>query len=71
MGRRRQKSDVDWSARKDISREAIEDLRKRITAGAATFLIKVIRKAHRGEPANEKADIQADKAISSTDVPMG
>ena len=31
------------------------------------FLVKV--KAHRGEPKNEKADIQADKAISGKDVP--
>jgi len=52
----------------DILLEAIEELRKRttLTAGAATFLVKV--KAHRGEPANEEADIQADKAISSKDV---
>ena len=35
---------------------------ERTTAGAATFLVKV--KAHRGEPANEEADIQADKAVS-------
>ena len=48
--------------------EAIKELRKRTTAGAATFLVKV--KAHRGEPANEKADIQADKAISCKDAPM-
>ena len=51
----------------DILIEAIEELRKRTTAGAATFLVKV--KAHRGEPANEEADIQADKAISGKDVP--
>jgi len=51
----------------DILLEAIEELRKRTTAGAATFLLKV--KAHRGEPANEEADIQADKAISGKDVP--
>jgi len=51
----------------DILLEAIEELRKRTTAGAATFLVKV--KAHRGEPANEEADIQADKAISGKDVP--
>ena len=51
----------------DILLEAIEVLRKRTTAGAATFLVKV--KAHRGEPANEEADIQADKAISGKDVP--
>ena len=51
----------------DILQEAIEELRKRTTAGAATFLVKV--KAHRGEPANEEANIQADKAISGKDVP--
>jgi len=51
----------------DILLEAIEELRKRITAGAATFLVKV--KAHRGEPANEEADIQTDKAMSGKDVP--
>jgi len=50
----------------DILREAIEELQKRITAGAAMFLVKV--KAHRGEPANEEAEIQADKAISGKDV---
>ena len=47
--------------------EAIEVLSKRTTAGAATSLVKV--KAHRGEPANEEADIQADKTISDKDVP--
>ena len=46
----------------DILATAIEILRKRIAAGTATFLVKV--KAHRGEPANEAADILADKAIS-------
>jgi len=46
--------------------EAIEELRRRTTAGAATCLIKV--KAHRGEPANEEADIQAHKAISGKNV---
>ena len=51
----------------DILLEAIEELRKRTTAGAATFLVKA--KAHRREPANEEADIQADKAISGKDVP--
>ena len=55
----------------DILLETIEELRKRTTAGAATFLVNV--KAHRlgGEPANEEADIQADKAvsISGKDVP--
>jgi len=42
--------------------EAIEEHRKRTTAGAATFLVKI--NAHRGETASEEADIQADKAIS-------
>jgi len=45
----------------DISVEAIEELRKRTAAGTATFLVKV--KAHRTEPTNEEANIQADKAI--------
>ena len=49
----------------DILLEAIEELRKRTTAGAAMLMVKV--KAHRGEPANEEADIQADKAISPTE----
>ena len=31
------------------------------------FLVKV--NAHRGEPVKEEADIKADKAISSKDVP--
>ena len=43
-----------------------EILRKRIAAGTATFLVKV--KAHRGEPANEGADILADKAISDPEL---
>jgi len=51
----------------DILLEAIEELLKRTKAGAARFLVKV--KAHHGEPANEPADIQADKAISGKDVP--
>ena len=51
----------------DILLAAIEELRKRATAGAATFLVKV--KAHRAEPAKEEADIQADKAISGKDIP--
>jgi len=51
----------------DILLEAIEELRKRTTTEAATFLVKV--KAHREEPANEEANIQADKVISGKDVP--
>ena len=51
--------------------DAIKELRKRTTAGAATFLVEV--KAHRGEHANQEANIQADKAISEAisgkDVP--
>jgi len=49
----------------DILAAAIDILRKRIDseAGTATFLVKV--KAHRGEPANEGADILADKAFRS------
>ena len=50
----------------DILAAAIEILRKRIAAGTATFLVNV--KAHRGEPANEGAEILADKAISDPKV---
>jgi len=50
----------------DILLEAIKELRKRSTAGAAIFLVRV--KAQRSEPANEEADIQADKAIAGKDV---
>jgi ribonuclease HI len=50
----------------DILAASIEILRKRIAAGTATFLVKV--KEHRGEPANEGADILADKAISDPKV---
>jgi len=50
----------------DILAGTIEILRKRITAGTAAFLVKV--KAHGGEPANEGADILADKAISDPKV---
>jgi len=50
----------------DILAAAIEILRKRIAAGTATCVVKV--NAHRGEPANEGADILADKAISDPKV---
>ena len=76
MGRRKRKSDVSRSGHATLGGapdpyilrelEALEELRKRTEAGVATFLVKV--KAHRGEPAYEKAEIQADKAISSKDV---
>ena len=44
----------------------IEILRKRIAAGTATFLVTV--KPHPRKPANEGADILADKAISDPKV---
>jgi len=50
----------------DFLAAAIEILRKGIAAVTATLLVRV--KAHRGEPANEKADILADKAISDPKV---
>ena len=49
----------------DILAAAIKT-RKRIAAGTAAFLVKV--KALRGEPANEGADILADRAISDPKV---
>jgi len=60
------KATLVGSADADILVAAIEILRKGIAAGTATFLVKV--KAHRGEPANEGADIPADKAISDLKV---
>jgi len=50
----------------EILAAANEILWKRIAVGTATFLVKV--KAHREEPANEGADILADKAISDPKV---
>ena len=52
----------------DILAAAIKILRKRITVGTATFLVKV--KVHQGElgPANEGTNILADKAISDPTV---
>jgi len=50
----------------DILAATIEILRKKIAEGTTTFLVKV--KAHRGEPANEGADILADKTISDPKV---
>jgi len=50
----------------DILTAAIQILPKRVAAGTATFLVKV--KVHRGESANEGADILADKAISDPKV---
>jgi len=40
----------------DILPEAIEELRKRTTAGTATFLVNV--KVHRGEPAKKPTSKQ-------------
>ena len=62
----RWKGNVGGAPDADILAAAIEILRNRIAAGTATFLVKV--KAHRGEPANEGADILADKAISDPKV---
>jgi len=50
----------------DILAAAIEILRERIAAGTATLLVKI--KAHRGDPANEGANILADKATSDPKV---
>ena len=67
MGKEGGKATLVGTPDADILLEAIEELRKRTAAGAATFLVKI--KAHRGEPAIEEADIQAGKAISGKDVP--
>jgi len=51
----------------DILREAIKELQKRKTAGAATFLVKVKRIEENLPRQIKEGDIQADKAISSKD----
>ena len=43
----------------DILRAVIEQLRKRVEAGAGMFLVKI--KTHRGEPLDEGADDEADQ----------
>ena len=50
----------------DILAAAIEILRMSIAAGTEIFFVKV--KAHRGKPANEGADILADKNISDPKI---
>ena len=57
-----QASDADILA----AAATIEILRKGNAAGTATFLVEM--KTHWGEPANEGADILADKAISDPKV---
>ena len=47
-------------ANADIMKTIIECVRERVIRGARTFMVKV--KAHRGEPLNERADTQADRA---------
>ena len=42
----------------DVLKEIVIKLQKRVLVGAATLLIKV--KAHRGDPLNEEADINAE-----------
>ena len=49
---------VDANA--DIVTSIIERVRARVLQGACTFMVKV--KAHQGEPFNEKADTQAERA---------
>jgi len=60
MGARRLKSNDSRNTKRRHfkAREAIEELRKRTTAGAATFLVKV--KAHRADEEN----LQMKKPIS-------
>jgi ribonuclease HI len=47
-------------ANADIMKTIIECVRERVIRGARTFMVKV--KAHRGEPLNEWADTQAERA---------
>jgi len=47
-------------ANADMMKTIIECVRERVIRWARTFMIKV--KAHRGEPLNERADTQAERA---------
>ena len=47
-------------ANADIMKTIIECVRERVIRGARTFMVKL--KAHRGEPLNERADTQAERA---------
>jgi ribonuclease HI len=47
-------------ANADIMKTIIECVRERVLRGARTFMVMVT--AHRGEPLNERADTQADRA---------
>jgi len=47
------KATISRSTRNRYLLEIVEELRKKTTAEAATFLVKV--KAHRGKPAHDKA----------------
>ena len=47
-------------ANADIMKMIIECVRERVIRGARTFMVKV--KAHRGEPLNERAETQAERA---------
>ncbi len=48
------------NANADIVTSIVEGVRARVLQGACTFMVKV--KAHRGEPLNENADTQAERA---------
>ena len=56
-----------WSARRRHFTRSNQRALKKNNSRSRDVSVKA--KAHRGEPANEEADIQADKAISSNDVP--
>jgi len=66
MGRWRRKSDVSRSARRRHFARSNRRAPKKNNSRSSDISVKV--KAHRGEPANEEANIQADKAISGKDV---
>ena len=68
MDRRRRNMTLVGAPEAHTLREAIKKILKRTTAGAATFLVKV--KVNREKLVNEEANIQADNAISSKNVPM-
>jgi len=69
MGRQRRESDVSRSARRRHFTGSNRRISKNNNSKSSD--ISSQSEAHRGEHANEEADIQADMAISSKNVPHG
>ena len=58
--RRGPRTTLAGDASADIMKTNLECVRERVLRGARTFMVKVM--AHRGQPLNEQADTQAERA---------